>query len=342
MSAMSDLPRRLSAVALLAASLGVASFAVVPAFAGDDITSAVGQGENAPSPEDMKPIPAVIEPLSASVLINAVAKVGDGLVAVGSWGHVLISADMGKTWTQVETPVNVTLTSVRFVDAKLGFATGHDATIIRTEDGGKTWSLVQYDPAAQTPLFDLYMKDAQSGFAIGAYSLVMTTADGGKTWQRKEVGDLDLHMNALTAGTDGKVWIAGEAGNVFVADPDLKEIKDIETPYNGSFWNILALKDGSMLAMGLRGNIWRTTDGGATWAQAENSSIASLQSGVQLHDGRIVLVGLEGTVVISSDGGKSFTPLKRNERTGLTAALETADGKVLLFGEAGVDGTLTN
>ncbi|RJF89604.1 hypothetical protein D3874_23695 [Oleomonas cavernae] len=292
--------------------------------------------------EDAKPIPSVMEPLSAQTLITAVTKAGPNLVAVGAWGHVLLSPDEGKTWTQIATPVDVSLTSVHFVDEKLGFATGHDAVILRTEDGGQTWALVHFDPAAESPLFDLYMKDATTGFAVGAYSHVVTTADGGKTWTRKDLGDLDFHMNGIAKAPDGRLWIAGEMGHIFVTDATLSQIQDIETPYSGSYWNVLALKDGSILAFGLRGNVWHTTDSGATWSQVPTSTIASLQSGVELRDGRIILVGLEGTVLVSADRGKSFTPVSRKERASLTTAYQTSDGTVLLFGEGGAGATLTN
>lgn len=332
MSVATKLLRLTSACALVAAgvlALGAASGPVRAEVAGVD-------------DPDSKPIPAEIMPLASDVLINAVTPVGDRLMGVGSWGHILVSADQGTSWKQVASPVNVTLTSIRFVDDKIGFITGHDAVILKTTDGGATWKLVQYDPAAESPLFDIFMKDANSGFAVGAYSLVKVTADGGETWTTKTIGDLDMHMNGIARAKDGKVWIAGEAGHVFVTDADLSAVQDIETPYTGSFWNVLALDDGSVLVMGLRGNVWRTTDNGATWAQSQTGTTASIQSGKQLRDGSVMVVGLEGAVLVSKDHGATFTQVKRSERTALSTLFERTDGKVLLFGEAGAEGGLTN
>ena len=119
-------------------------------------------------------------------------------------------------------------------------------------------------------------------------------------------------------------------------------MKIIETPYSGSFWNVLPLADGSVLAMGLRGNVWRTTDNGETWSQSNVPTIASVQFGRQLHDGRVLLVGLEGTVLISKNDGVDFEQVKREDRNALSTAFETKSGEVLLFGEAGVQGALTN
>ena len=61
-------------------------------------------------------------------------------VAVGERGLVLRSDDNGKTWQQSPAPVSVTLTAVRFADARHGIAVGHGGTVLVTEDGGQTWT----------------------------------------------------------------------------------------------------------------------------------------------------------------------------------------------------------
>lgn len=307
-----------------------------PAPSDDSITSALGQTDGGIAPDDIEPVPAVMAPLAQSSLINGAVRVGPRIVAVGQWGHILLSDDDGGHWRQVAVPVDVTLTAVRFVDQRLGFAVGHDATILRTEDGGQSWALVNFDPAAQAPLMDIRMADRISGFAVGAYGLVMTTGDGGRSWTRKDMGDLDWHLNGTARGPDGRIWIAGEAGNIFVTDPGLGRFTTLETGYAGSFWNVLCLDDGTVIAFGMRGTIRRSTDGGQSWQQVANGLVASLESGLVLDDGRIVLVGLEGTILVSRDKGRSFAPVARPGREGLTAALPRGDGTLLVFGVAGV------
>src|SRR6187549_3492195 len=57
--------------------------------------------------------------------ILALAPAGEKLVAAGERGRILVSADGGITWKVGQTPTHHTLTSLAFIDAKTGFATGH-------------------------------------------------------------------------------------------------------------------------------------------------------------------------------------------------------------------------
>ena len=80
-----------------------------------------------------------IQPRAQSSLLLDIANAGDKLVAVGQRGNVLLLDD--NQWHQVATPVLSQLTKVFFFDDKQGWAVGHDATIIHTQDGGLTWSV---------------------------------------------------------------------------------------------------------------------------------------------------------------------------------------------------------
>ena len=152
-----------------------------------------------------------------SLLLDAADR--DGLaVAVGERGHVLLSRDGGKTWTQAEAPTRALLTGVWLHDARLGWAVGHDETILRTRDGGKTWQRVRHAPEEEKPLLDVWFRDEKQGFAIGAYGLLLATADGGDTWESRTVAEgNDTHLNAI-AEAGGSLYLAGEAGSLYRSD----------------------------------------------------------------------------------------------------------------------------
>ena len=71
----------------------------------------------------------------------AVTRAGRRLVAVGERGTVLWSDNAGQSWQQAQVPVQVTLTAVRFVNERTGWAVGHLGVILKTEDAGQTWAL---------------------------------------------------------------------------------------------------------------------------------------------------------------------------------------------------------
>ena len=92
-----------------------------------------------PEPAGAALEPALMARLAPhSLLLDAVER-GPLWVAVGERGHVLVSADRGANWTQAKVPTRVLLTGVWMHDERLGWAVGHDETILRTRDGGTTW-----------------------------------------------------------------------------------------------------------------------------------------------------------------------------------------------------------
>lgn len=285
--------------------------------------------------------------LASHGLLVSAADLGDSIVAVGQFGHVVVSNDKGETWHQAkQVPTQALLTSVYFANDKVGYAVGHDATIIKTEDGGETWELKYDDAEAEMPLFSVMFSDADNGIAIGAFSTALSTTDGGETWNLQSVIpdppppleglEYEPHLNALFEGPDGSMFIAAETGFVFRSVDNGASWEPIKTPYFGSFWGGLTLADGNILLFGMRGNVWRSEDAGTTWAQVETGSRKSFGGSVVLEDGTIVLAGLNGGVAYSTDGGKSFEVVDRPDRKGYSAVVDGPDGSVLLFGEPGV------
>ncbi len=280
-----------------------------------------------------------------TLLIDAV-DLGDRIVAVGQFGHVVVSEDNGQTWHQAKAvPTQVLLTAVYFADDQNGYAVGHDATIIKTEDGGETWDLKYSDPEAEMPLFSVMFADAQNGVAVGAFSTALSTTDGGETWNLDSVIpdppppleglEYEPHLNSLFRGPGGGLFIAAETGFVFRSFDDGQSWEPIKTPYFGSFWGGMTLADDTILIYGMRGNVWRSTDRGDTWTQVDTGSKKSFGGGVQLDDGSVVLAGLNGAVGYSNDSGETFRVYDRPDRKGFSTVVEGPDGQVVLFGEPG-------
>jgi len=161
----------------------------------------------------------------------------NGWVA-GENGLIYHTTDSGKTWqkqecteiipmvdkTQWETPTP-SLYSIWFSDALHGWASGMDATIIATEDGGTTWKKIK-NPAEASKL-TLYKIVAREGklWTAGQKGAYLRSVDNGQTWE----------MQANAIGT--KFWL-----------------RDMDFCDSLNGW-----------AVGSRGTIARTEDGGKTW-----------------------------------------------------------------------------
>ncbi|MDC2888094.1 WD40/YVTN/BNR-like repeat-containing protein [Psychrosphaera algicola] len=123
-------------------------------------------------------IPAFKSKLSAKSLLTDIELVGDTMFAVGERGHIIYSSD-GDTWLQADVPVNVLLTAIKFVDSQVGFAIGHDQTLLKTENGGKAWQIVNYQPSSDKPFLNLDIQ-GENIVIVGAYGLFGVQMTVGK------------------------------------------------------------------------------------------------------------------------------------------------------------------
>jgi len=281
---------------------------------------------------------SLMAPLASQSLLLDGSLVEGLAVAVGERGHVLLSEDQGRTWRQVEVPSRATLTGVHFHDGQLGWAVGHDATILRTRDGGHTWERVYHDPEEESPLFDVWFPDAENGFAIGAYGLFLVTSDSGDSWQRQTVREYDdFHLHHMARSGTGRLYMAAEAGTIYRSDDDGRTWVSLPSPYVGSLFGTLPLEDDALLLFGLRGHLFRSEDAGESWEAIETGTVALLNRGLRLGDGKLIVVGHEGAILVSDDEGRSVTLRGQPDRQALATAIETEDGGLILIGEFGVN-----
>ena len=294
---------------------------------------------------------SAITPLAKQSLLLASDRYDSLIVAIGERGHVLYSRDDGKTWIQAVVETKSTLTNIFMLDENTGWAVGHDAVILKTSDGAKTWGKVFSDINEEAPLLDVFFKDASNGIVIGAYSLMYVTSDGGLSWQKTELNlssnnedqdspeytDVyDLHLNAIAHAGEKRFYIAAEAGHILRSDDEGKSWTVLPSPYRGSFFGVLPLSFNEVLAYGLRGHLYRSSDAGKAWEQIETASKEMLTEAAVLSNGDIIVVGLAGTLLLSKDNGRSFSIIDLHHRHSLSAVLETEDGSILLTGDAGV------
>jgi len=277
--------------------------------------------------------------LATKAPLLGIARAGTRLVVVGDYGVIILSDDGGKSWRQATSAATRnTLTSVTFVDTKLGWAVGHSGTVLNTVDGGENWTQM-YSAGPDVALLSVWFENAHRGIATGAFGFAMETDDGGHTWKEFVVAqgdDRDRHLNGIFALPGGPLFIAAEAGTLFRSVDGGRTWTTLRLPYNGSLWGGLPSRDGGAIVFGMRGHALHTADQGRSWTEAPSGTDQSFSGGVQLADGTIVLVGLGGVVARSIDGGRRFQATIRPERQTYAAVGEGAPGQLVIVGLNGV------
>lgn len=346
----------LAAAILVAAIAAAAQVAAVRAASGDVLDR-----------------PATPSEIAAKRMLLSVARAGDRLVAVGPRGHIVVSTDAGASWQQAAVPVSSDLTAVYFPTAKHGWAVGHDGVVLATTDGGGTWSK-QLDGRAvndlilagakerlatspesaelqalvaeaeryseqgpDKPFLDVWFENETTGFVVGAYNLLLRTTDGGKTWVSWfDRADNPRFMNLYSIRpAAGGLYVAGEAGTVLKLDAAAGRFLAIPVDYAGSLFGLVDAGD-AVLVFGLRGNAFRSEDGGASWDKVDSRLPATITSGVRLASGAILLVDQGGRLAMSVDGARTFDRIPVQRSIPVTGMTDAGAGRLAVTGPFGV------
>jgi photosystem II stability/assembly factor-like uncharacterized protein len=303
-----------------------------------------------------------------------VALAGKRVVAVGQRGQVVYSDDAGATWRQASVPVASDLVAVCFPTPQQGWAVGHDGVVLHSSDGGATWArqldgrrvgqlmMAQFQAraadaasglgadaaalrdeveriaaqGAENPFLDVWFADEHNGYIVGAFNLIFRTTDGGHSWvswfDRTDNPDR-LHLYAVH-GVGSDVYITGEQGLVLKLDPQGDRFRAIETPYKGTYFGVVGSGD-AVIVYGLRGNAYRSSDGGANWLAVDTGIQEGLTGGAAFGAQGLALVSQAGSLLVSHDSGAHFT-LYRQPKPVPSAAIAVDGDVIVTAGALGV------
>ncbi|WP_223448964.1 WD40/YVTN/BNR-like repeat-containing protein [Pseudomonas sp. BF-R-19] len=301
----------------------------------------------------------------------SVDSAGSRLVAVGELGRILTSDDEGLSWSQVKSPVSVDLLHVTFPTAQNGWAVGHSGVILHSADGGLSWEkqldgrqaetlirtfyqqrLAAGDTSVESNLRDVdlnfangpeqaflgvWFRNDLEGFAVGSFGIVLATQDGGRSWvpwMDRVQNPQALHFNAIE-GVGGQVFIAGEQGTVWKLDREAQRFVATQTPYSGSFFGMVG-NEHIIIAYGLRGNAYRSMDGGTSWQALRLPTESSINGATVLADGRLVMVTQGGELVSGPIQGSAYTLTMAAKPTVLACVLSAGPDVVVIGGGRGL------
>jgi len=194
---------------------------------------------------------------------------------------------------------------IYFINANNGWAVGQTGTILKTVDGGDSWTDQTDAAVTSSSLYSVHFTDDYTGWAVGSSGTILHTTNGGDSWVAQTSGTgsflKGVHFDDANNG-----WAVGSSGTI------------LHTSNGGANWAAQTSGTGNQLngvhfinandawVAGASGTILHTTDGGAT-AWTDQSSGAIYLNGIHFTDANNGWVaGASGTILKTVDGGDSW------------------------------------
>ena len=306
---------------------------------------------------DVLETPARPTLLAPSNLLTDVSVAGERIVAVGARGHIIFSDDKGRTWTQGEVPVSLTLTGVHFPTPTHGWAVGHSGVILHSSDGGANWVLqMDGNKAARLAIAGLEEK-------IEVMEARVEEADDDERDELEFLlDDLQFSLSNMEADQDVgpvnpmlDVWfendqrgfVIGAYGMLLLTEDGGETWSDqahtLDNPERFHLNQIAQIGGGALVIVGEAGMIHVSTDMGDSWMAVESPYSGSLFGVTGTGNvNEIVVFGLRGNIFQSTDLGRNWQSVASELRATLNSGAVAADGRVILVGNNGLILTSTN
>jgi photosystem II stability/assembly factor-like uncharacterized protein len=243
-------------------------------------------------------------------------------------------------WHSQTSPTSNSLHGVAFADEKIGVAVGDEGTIIRTTNGGVTWSVVNSDVIYN--LYGIHFINESTGIIVGRFGTILRSSDAGLTWQRQDsLTNKQLKDVYFSGEQDGIIagWgILLRSANGGINWTDVSNglinsyLEDVCGIYNNGF------------AVGSSGTIIRYT--GSDWEKLPRITSAPLNGITVSYNFPTVAVGgsyENGGIILSSmDNGDTWTTIENQNIPVLNAvaahyaSISTSFySKIIIVGENG-------
>ena len=237
------------------------------------------------------------------------------LIPPATAGAAVSVGHSGWTWGN-PVPQGNTLRALEF-SGQRGYAAGQFGTLLRTDDGGATWTGIATGITSDLRRIRLISQDS---LVIGGACTVRRSDDGGQSFTRLPWTSSDegctspvssLAFPSSSVGylvlEDGNVLRSTDSGRTWgrrTAVPGTRS-----TPTGQAVPNDIAfVSDDTGFAVTTAGQIFRTTDGGGSWTPVD-SGRAPL-AGLHFADAVTgYAVGAGGTFLKTTDGGSTWTAL---------------------------------
>lgn len=141
--------------------------------------------------------------------LNAVIDNGSWAIAVGD--NASIVKNSGAGWNVQNTGTTADLLDVAFVNSQIGYVCGKGGTVLKTSNGGLTWSN-SMPPGVEVNFTSIEVKGTDTAWVAGQRGILYQTLDAGNTWTRYSKGVRNDNTGFKVKKDKG--YLSGSSGNL--------------------------------------------------------------------------------------------------------------------------------
>lgn len=222
---------------------------------------------------------------------------------------MFVTSDGGITWNETKLfgpgtfgKNHPEFLSIRFADKKQGLAIGSllnpkdevvDSLVMRTGDGGATWSRVAVPSSVE--LFHLDFDGDSRSWIVGDKGLILASTDGGLTWRRQASGVSRALFN-VDFRDESLGFAVGGGGTILRTEDGGANWEKIPSQVADTLKRVSFSDDKNGLIAGHNGVLLRTTDRGRTWVRQTSNYTGNLY-GLFTTKKQARAVGSKGTLL---------------------------------------------
>ena len=233
------------------------------------------------------------------------------LIAAANRATIISTSDNGDTWLLCHNPAGIenktNLEAIDFCNSQTGFATGWDSTIIKTQDGGNTWT--EIESGFSGSFHEVYVLDPDNVLVSGWGELIIRSSDGGESWIEID-NPVEDRIMAIDFTNDTTGYMLSQHGDIMMTcnsgyDWDLLSV----IPNQPISQYLFFMNDSVAFALS-GGAIFKSLDSGIEWDTVFFDYWNIPKAICQGPTGKFVAVGdhviYHGSILASDDGGNNW------------------------------------
>ncbi len=241
------------------------------------------------------------------------------------YGMIFYSPDGGETWVRQgqgsAALKDINVKDIWAVDENNVWAVGSGNVILKTLDGGQTWTRIQAPANNMTTiLYSISIVNTNNIWISGDHGTVYNSTDNGNTWARFDTTFFNnRQLQGIWANTPEKVYVTGGRSSTsgFIGYTQDGGITwDSVSPandYNQYFWIGVTASGNTIVVYGAKSHYMVSTNGGTTW---KNDSTPHAGGGSGPADiNHLIMLNSQiwwgaldmGHIYLTNDGGSTWT-----------------------------------